>query len=453
MKRKVDLLHGNLFKSILLFSLPLVFSNLLQVFFHMADVAVVGRFSGPTALGAVGSTATLVSLFTGFLIGLGSGINVCIAKYIGQGDKKRVSQTVHTAFLLTIIVGLVLMAVGELFSRKLLELLGTKSELIAGAELYMRYFFAAVPGVAIYNYGNAVFSSMGDTKKPLIILSVTGVLNVILNLVFVIVFDMSVEGVALSTFISQYISSGLLILLLFKSKSICALRFKEIKIYKSRIKELLKLGVPSGFQHALFAIANLFIQSGVNSLDTVMVEGNSAAINADALIFDIMAAFYVACSTFIGQNHGANNKERVLKSFYICLLYSFTVSAILGGLLMIFARQFLSAFTTSEAVMDAGVKRIMLMGWAYCFSAFMDTATAASRGLGKTLIPTIIVISGVVIFRIVWVKTIFAYYNTYESLYLLYIFSYVITSIPELIYFAYIYKKTYSSKEKINGQI
>lgn len=448
MKNKtINLLNGNLFKNIFLFSLPLVLTNILQVFFHIADVAFVGRFSGPSALGSVGSTATLVNLFTGFFIGVSSGINVCIAKYIGQGDKKRVGQSVHTSFLLMIIISFVLVGVGLLSSRALLELLGTKSELIDGSHLYMKYFFCAIPGIAIYNYGNAVFSSMGDTKKPLFVLSVSGGLNVILNLVFVVCFNMGVEGVALSTFISQYVSATLLLVMLFKNNSICALKIENMKINKSRTKEILKLSLPSGFQHSLFAIANLFIQSGVNSLDTVMVEGNSAAINADALIFDVMAAFYVGCSTFVGQNHGANKKDRVLKTFYICLLYSFVISAVLGGLLMIFGKQFLSMFTTSEAVIAAGMKRIMLMGWAYCFSAFMDTATAASRGLGKTLVPTILVIGGVVIFRIVWVKTIFAYYNTYESLYLLYFFSYIITSIAELIYFAYAYKKAYKIKE------
>lgn len=448
MKNKtINLLNGNLFKNIFLFSLPLVLTNILQVFFHIADVAIVGRFSGPNALGAVGSTATLVNLFTGFFIGVSSGINVCIAKYIGQGDKKRIGQSVHTSFLLMCIIGILLMGVGQLFARPLLELLGTKSELIDGSTLYLRYFFFAMPGIAIYNYGNAVFSSKGDTKKPLLVLCISGVINVILNLVFVICFNMGVEGVALSTFICQYISAGLLLFMLFKNDSYCALKIECMKINKSRTKEILRLSLPSGFQHSLFAIANLFIQSGVNSLDTVMVEGNSAAINADSLIFDVMAAFYVGCSTFIGQNHGANKKDRVLKTFYICLLYSFVISAVLGGLLMLFGRQFLSVFTTSEAVIDAGMKRIMLMGWAYCFSAFMDTATAASRGLGKTLVPTILVIGGVVIFRIVWVKTVFAYYKTYESLYLLYFFSYIITSIAELIYFAYAYKKTYKSRE------
>lgn len=444
MKRKqIDLINGSLFKNILLFSLPLMFSNVLQVFFHMADIAIVGRFSGSIALGSVGSTATLVTLFTGFLIGVGSGINVLVAKYIGQKDRQRISESVHTGFIFCLILGILLLVLGQIFSKPLLNLLGTKPELLPGAMLYLKIYFLSMPGVALFNYGNAVFSAMGDTKKPLLFLSIAGVVNVILNIVFVVGFKMSVDGVAIATVISQYISALLLLYFLIKSKKECYLKAKELKLNSRRMVEMLKLGVPTGFQYSIFAIANLFIQAGVNTFDTVMVEGNSAAANADALLYDVMAAFYVACSTFIGQNYGANKKERVLKSFYVCLLYSFLVGVILGGSLIIFGKQFMSMFTTDEAVIQAGMKRINIMGWSYCFSAFMDTAIAASRGIGKTIVPTIIVILGSCVFRVIWIYTVFAYYKTFESLYLLYIFSYVLTSISELIYFAVSFRKIY----------
>jgi len=441
-KRAANLLEGSLFKKILLFSLPLMLSNFLQVLFNISDIAVVGKFAGGVALGAVGSTSTIVMLFTGFLIGLGSGVNALTATFIGSDDSENTAQTSHTSFLASLTAGFIVAALGIGLSEPLLKLLGTKPELLDGAVLYVRIYFVGMPALAVYNYGNGVFSADGDTKRPLIFLSTAGVVNVGLNLLFVIVCNMSVAGVALGSIISQYLSAILIVIALLRTKRPYRLYFKRMKLSRAKLKSMLMLGIPAGFQNAIFSAANLFIQAGVNTFDTVMVEGNSAASNADGIVYDLMAAFYTACTSFMAQNFGAGKKDRVLKSYFICLFYSFVTGAVLSALIVIFGEQFLYLFTTDPAIVEAGMRRLKIMGFSYAFSAFMDTTIAANRGLSKTIIPTVIVIMGSCVLRIIWVYTVFAHYKTIPSLYLLYIFSWAVTAIAEIIYFVYVYKHT-----------
>ena len=322
MMRVRSLTEGSLSRGILLFSLPLMVSNLLQVLFNMADVAVVGQFAGSRALGSVGSTVTLVTLFTGFLMGIGSGVNVLTARYIGAKDGRAVRDTVHTALLLCLAAGMLILTGGVLGTRTLLELLGTKEELIEGAVLYLRIYFLGMPALAVYNFGNGVYSAAGNTKKPLVYLTIAGVLNVVLNLVLVIVFRLDVAGVAIASVISQYVSAALILISLFRCREEYGLRGYRPVLVRDKAVSLLTLGVPAGLQNAIFQIANLFIQAGVNSFDAVVVEGASAAANADGLVYDVMAAFYTACSSFMGQNYGAGKRERVLKSYFVSLAYS-----------------------------------------------------------------------------------------------------------------------------------
>lgn len=439
-----DLTKGNLWKQIFVFSLPLMISNLLQVLFNMADIAVVGRFAGSIALGAVGSTTTLVTLFTGFLIGMAGGVNVLIARYLGAKRPKDVEDATHTAVIICLITGVVIMAAGLLFAHDILRLLHTKDELIAGAALYLRIYFLGMPALAVYNYGNAVFSAAGNTKKPLYYLTAAGIINIILNLFFVIVCKMDVAGVALASVISQYISAALILASLFRCKEVYGLCFSRLRLNGKMAAAILTIGFPSAVQYGIFQLANLFIQFGVNTFDATMVAGNSAAANADGLVYDVMAAFYTACSSFIGQNYGARDKERVRKTYIITLAYSFGAGAVLGLTLELLGRQFLGLFTPETAVIDAGMKRLVIMGFSYAFSAFMDNAIAASRGLGKSVVPTVIVIMGSCVFRIIWVYTVFAYFGTIPSLYLLYIFSWSITAIVEMIYFRGVFRKQFS---------
>ena len=436
-----SLTEGPLARQILMVSLPLALSNLLQVLFNMSDVAVVGRFAGSTALGSVGSTSIFVTLFTGFLIGLGNGINVLVARFYGARNAESVHKTVHSALLVSLVAGVLLLAVGLFGSPALLRLLNTKEDLLPGAILYLRVYFLGMPALALYNYGNAVFSAIGETQKPLRYLSFAGVLNILLNLFFVIVCKLDVAGVALASTIAQCVSAGLILRALTRVQDSYALHLREIRFDPNMTRRILMLGLPAGFQNAIFAIANLFIQAGVNSFDSLMVKGNSAAANADALIYDAMAAFYMACASFMSQNYGAGKADRVKKSYLISLAYSFGVGLVLGGALWLFGREFLALFTTEPAVIAAGMKRVGVMAMAYCISAFMDCTIAASRGLGKTVVPTIIVIMGSCVFRVVWVYTIFAQLHTIPSLYLLYPCSWALTAVAEMVYFVGSYKK------------
>lgn len=440
-KTQSSLTHGPLGRQILRFSMPLMLSNVLQVLFNMSDIAVVGRFSGSRALGAVGSTSILVTLFTGFLIGMGSGVNALVARYLGAESKDDTDQTVHTAAILCVLLGAVLLGLGVAMARPMLELLGTKDELIDGATLYLHIYFLGMPAMALYNFGNGVLSAAGDTRRPLVYLLIAGILNVLLNLFFVIVCGMSEDGVALASILSQYLSAGLILLALFRCREDYALRMSHLKIHKQKAKMLLSLGCSAGFQNAIFSIANLFIQAAVNTFPTVVVEGNSAATNADGLVYDVMAAFHTACASFIGQNFGAGQRDRVRRSYLISLGYSFAMGTALGLLLVFFGNGFLSVFTKDADVAAEGMVRLRVMGLSYGISAFMDCTISASRGLGKSVIPTIIVIAGSCVFRVIWVYTVFAYFNTLLSLYLMYAFSWAITAIAEILYFRVAYRK------------
>lgn len=437
----LDMTQGSLGRQIIGFSLPLMFTNLLQMLFSMVDLAVVGRFSSSAAMGSVGSTTTLIFLFTGFLMGLGSGVNVLVATHFGARSEKNVRESVHTSFLVCLIAGFLMLALGLIFARPLLELLNTREDLIDGAELYLRIYFLGMPAAALYNYGNGVLNAIGNTKTPLIFLSTAGVLNVILDLAFVIGFGMSTDGVALASVLSQCVSAGLIVRSLVRSSEVYHLDLKALHFHRDKALRVLGIGVPAGLQNAIFSAANLFIQAGVNSFSTVIVEGNSAANNVDNLIYAVMNSFYIACSSFVGQNYGAGKSRRVLKSYLLTLAYSAAVAAILGMLFLTFGRQFLGFFTTEAAVIDAGLERMKVLCFAVILSSLMDCTIAASRGLGKSVVPMVFVFLGSCVFRITWIYTVFAHFHTLRSLYMLYPFSFVLTGTAEIVYFVYCYKK------------
>lgn len=430
-----------MWKNIFLFSVPLMLSQLLEVMFNLSDVAVVGKFADYKALGAVGSTTLLVSLFVGFLIGMGSGVNVQVALGLGARDKRNVEQTIHTSLILCFIVGMAACILCFVLARPVLTLMKTKEDLLEQAVLYLRIYALGLPGMAVYNFGNGVMSAGGDTRRPLVYLSIAGILNVLLNLFFVIVMHLAAAGVAIASVIAQYVSAVLIIANLLRREDECNLSVRKIRLHKDAAKSVLLIGLSTGIQNAIFAIANLFVQMGVNSFDTVMVSGNSAA-NADTVIFNILNAFYTACASFIGQNRGAGKKERMKKSYFISLFYGAGVAALAGGVLLLSGRQFLSLFANNTEVIDAGMQRLRIMGFSFVMAPFMDCTIAASRGLGKSVVPTIIVVMGSCVFRVIWIYTVFAYFHTIPSLYLLYIFSWTITAVAEGIYFSIVYKKT-----------
>lgn len=444
-QKTIDMTEGSLLKNILFFSLPLMLTQMLEVLFNLSDVAIAGKYADYIALGAVGSTTLLVSLFTGILIGVGSGVNVRVAHRLGaqkaDGDTSATARTIYTAFAVCGVIGIIVCLVCGIFARPMLEALNTKDELIDGAVLYLHIYSLGMPAMALYNFGNGVLSACGDTKRPLVYLSAAGVLNVLLNLFFVIVCKMAADGVALASVIAQYASAGLILRRLLTTDDSCRLRLSHRLFDKKACKGVLMIGIPTGMQNAIFAVANLFVQTGVNHFDAIMVSGNSAAANADTLIFNVMSAFYTACASFISRNHGAGKNDRIMKAYGISLAYSFAAGAVFGGSLLLFGRQFLSLFTNEPRVVEAGMQRVMIMGWSYCISAFMDCTIAASRGIGRSVVPTVIVIMGSCVFRVIWVYTVFAHFMTIPSLYLLYSFSWAITAAAEIAYFMHSYKK------------
>ena len=436
-----DLTQGSLSKGIFFYGLPLIFSNLLQVLFNISDVAVVGHFAGSLPLGSVGSTSQILFLFTGLLMGLGGGVNVIIAYYIGAKSQKKLDLSLYSSFIVSMMVGLILMLAGFFLARPILTLIKTKAELLDNAVTYFKIYILGMPGLALYNYGNAVLSAAGDTKRPLYYLTIAGIVNVILNLIFVIIFKMSCAGVALASLISQYVSAILVMIPLFHGIGNIKFQIKKFKTNREITLRVLKIGIPSGMQNVIFAIANTFVQVGINSFDANMVAGAAAGSNLDNIVYSAMNGFYVACATFIGQNYGAGNKKRIIKSMFISNAYAFTLGATLSTLMFIFGHQCLALFTNDPQVLHAGYLRLSIMFFSYPFASFMDNTIAASRGLGKTFIPSIIVFLGSCLFRIAWIYTVFAFFKTIQSLFLLYIFSWTITAIAEIIYFIRTYRK------------
>lgn len=329
----------------------------------------------------------------------------------------------------------------RVFARDLLVLLHTKDELLEGAVLYFSIYALGLPAMAVYNFGNGVLSAAGDTKRPLLYLTVSGILNVILNLFFVIKCHMAADGVAIASVIAQVLSAVMITVHLCRRNDDCRLSFSKLRFNSQSASRVLMLGIPTGLQHAIFAVANMFVQAGLNTFDAVTVSGNSASVNADELIFNTQAAFYTACSSFISRNWGAGRKERILKSYIVSLAYSFAAGAIGGLLLLGFGREFLSIFANEQAVIEAGMQRIKIMCFSYGVGAFMDCSIAAARGLGKSIVPMIIVVLGSCVFRVVWIYTVFAFYKTIPALYLLYFFSWAITGAAETLYFRRVYRQ------------
>ena len=435
------LTEGPLAKQILLVSLPLALSNLLQVLFNMSDVAVVGRFAGSTALGAVGSTSIFVTLFTGFLIGLSNGVNVLVARFYGARHPNDVHKTVHSALIVSIIAGVVLLLVGLLGSPALLRLLNTKEDLLPGAILYLRVYFLGMPALALFNFGNAIFSAIGETKKPLIYLSTAGVLNILLNLFFVIVCKLDVAGVAIATVISQCISASLVLRCMVKDTGPLHLDLKKMRLHPQAMRQILRIGLPAGFQGILFSLSNVVIQSAINSFGSTVVAGNSAASNLEGFIYTGMNAFAQAAVTFTSQNVGArryDNLDRVMRN---CLLCVTVVGLFLGCGAYFGGEVLLHFYSTDEAVVAAGLSRMQIICTAYFLCGIMDTLASCLRGRGYSVIPMIVSLVGSCLLRLVWIATIFRMFRSTGTLYISYPISWALTAGVHLICLLVVRKK------------
>lgn len=430
------MLNGGLAGKLILFAIPLAFSGILQQLFNSADVAVVGRFAGSAALAAVGSCVALVGIFVNLIIGLAVGPNAALANLIGQGQRNRISGMVHTILTFGMILGVVLMGLGFLTARTVLEASGTPESVINEALLYIRIYFIGIPFMTIYNFGAAILRSYGDTKRPMYYLVLSGTVNVILNLVFVICFGLGVEGVAISTTISNMLSTALVLVHLHGKEDEFQFRFHKMHIEWKDLKRVLMIGIPAGIQGAIFSVSNVFIQSGINNFGEDAIAGSSLALNFEYFTYDIANAFAQAAVTFTSQNFGAGNLKRCKKIFWLCMLFGMGFTEILSIVFMIWDDFFVSIYTISDAVAVYGLIRMHHVCSLEGLTATYEVESAALRGMGKSLEPSIITILGTVVFRMIWLVTVFRWIPTYDMLMNVYISSWVFTG--GLIFIVYV---------------
>ena len=434
--KEMDMLHGGLAGKLILFAIPLAFSSILQQLFNSADVAVVGRFAGSAALAAVGSCVALVGIFVNLIVGFSVGPNAALANLIGQGQRDRISGMVHTILTFGIALGVVLMGLGFLTARTVLEASGTPESVINEALLYIRIYFIGVPFMTIYNFGAAILRSYGDTKRPMCYLIISGTVNVVLNLVFVIGFDLGVEGVAISTSVSNMLSTAMVLTHLYRKEDEFQFRFHKMCVIWKDLKRILMIGIPAGIQGAIFSVSNVFIQSGINTFGEDAIAGSSLALNFEYFTYDIGSAFAQAAVTFTSQNFGAGNLKRCRKIFWLCLIFGVGFTEILSIIFMIWDDFFVSIYTISDAVAVYGLIRMHHVCSMEGLTATYEVESAALRGMGKSLEPSIITILGTVVFRMIWMATVFKWIPTYEMLMNVYISSWVFTG--GLIFIVYV---------------
>ena len=440
-KYEIDMCNGPLLGKILLFSLPLMLSGILQLLFNAADMIVVGRWAGSNALAAVGSTGSLINLLVNVFIGLSVGANVLVARYYGANQEKELSDMVHTAMLTSFVCGIILIFVGFFVAPVALTAMGTPEEVLDQAVLYIRIYFAAMPAMMVYNFGSAILRAVGDTRRPLYFLSIAGVINVILNLVFVIRFSMDVAGVALATAISQVVSAILVVVCLMRSEGPYQLRLKELRIVPHKLGMMARIGLPAGLQGAIFSISNVLIQSSVNSFGATAVAGNSAAGNLEGFVYTAMNSLHQTAISFVGQNFGARKYKRIGKISILCLGIVTVVGLVMGIGLYFVSPLLLQLYATEQEVIAYGIRRLLYISCPYFLGGVMDTLVGCLRGMGRSVLPMIVSLSGACLFRVIWIYTIFAANRTMDVLYISYPISWTITSLVHLGCFLIIYHK------------
>lgn len=450
---EIDMTHGPILKKLLLFTVPLILSSILQLLFNAADVVVVGRFAqqGDLCLAAVGSTGSLTSLIVNMFVGLSVGTNVVAARAWGSGDHKAMEDSVHTSMLVSIVSGVILAVVGVIGARVFLEWMNTPGEVIDLSSLYLRIYFAGMPANMIYNFGSAILRSVGDTRRPLIYLIIAGVLNVILNLFFVIVLHMDVEGVALATIISQAVSATLVVICLMRSEGGLRLTLKKLRIAGNMLKEIARIGLPAGFQGVLFSISNVMIQSSINAFGATVMAGSSAAGNLEGFVYVGMNAFHQAAVSFSSQNLGAGEYKRIWRIAVVCQVCVTVVGLLMGLGVWFFGSELLRIYTTSQEVVNAGLVRLSYVCLPYALCGMMDVMTGSLRGIGYSVTPMLVSILGICVFRVAWIATVckLPACSDIDFVYLSYPISWIITLIAHTICFVWAMRRV---KVKLNAQ-
>ncbi len=439
---EIDMCNGPLLGKILIFYVPLMLSGILQLLFNAADIVVVGRYAGNGALAAVGSTGSLINLLVNVFIGLSVGANVLVARFYGSGQKKELSEMVHTAIATALVSGIILVFVGILVAKPALQLMDTPEDVISQSVLYMRIYFVGMPVMMLYNFGSAVLRAVGDTRRPLYYLLIAGVVNVLLNLLFVIVFCMGVAGVAIATVISQGISAALVLRCLMRSESEYRLDLAQLTIVKDKLIKMLKIGLPAGLQGSLFSISNVLIQSSVNSFGSIAMAGNTVASNIEGFVYTAMNAFHQTAISFTGQNFGARKYQRIGRIALICEILVMAVGLILGNGAYLFSDTLLQIYAPGdEKVISYGMLRMSIISTTYCLCGMMDVMVGSLRGMGYSIMPMIVSLTGACLFRVVWIATVFQEHRTLQCLYWSYPISWILTFLVHMVCFAVVYRK------------
>ena len=452
--QQVNMTEGPILPKVIRFSLPLAATGVLQLLFNAADVIVVGKFAGATALASVGATTALINLLVNAFMGISVGVNILVARYLGCRDEARVKKSVHTAFALSFFLGLLVMAGGLTLSTPLLKLMATPEDVLPLSSLYLRIYFTGIPGTIMYNFGAALLRAFGDTKRPMVFLTVSGIVNACLNLFFVIVCGMSVDGVAYATVISQYISLFLVVRYLCRSEGLSHLELKKIRLHREEAVRMIQIGLPAGLQSTLFSISNVLVQSSVNSFGASVVAANTAAASIEGFIYTAMNSVFHASITFTSQNLGAGKIDRIKKVLGACLTTVLMIGLPLCLICFLFGGQLLSIYVsaadpTYADVIHYGLVRLHRFGSLYFLCGLMEVMCGMVRGLGKSWLPMFVTGVGACLSRIVWIYTVFRSFHTPEILYLSYPMSWILTLLIHSICFIVIYS---SYEKKLAGQ-
>lgn len=418
-KQKLDMLNGSIWNKLPVFALPIAATGILEQLFNASDIAIVGNFAQTdktAAVAAVGANSPIIGLILNLFIGIALGANVVIANAVGRDDKQTVQKAVHTSMVVSVIGGVLVAIIGELIAEPLLTVLNVPDDVLELALLYLRIYFLGMPVILLYNFEAAIFRSIGETKMPLIALTLSGILNVLLNLFFVIVLKMSVNGVATATVLANVVSAGILYIKLVKSDKYIKVEFKKLRIDRKVFAKIMQIGLPAGIQSAVFAVANIVIQGAINSLGTTVIAASSAAFNIEIIAYNVMNSFSQACTTFVGQNFGANKIDRCKKTLFLCLIEDAIASVTAILIVLITGKFLLSIFNNNPEVIEIGYTRLVIIFIAYIFSMMYEVMSGYLRGFGFSLVPAILTTVGVCVLRIIWINTVFPANRTFVTI-------------------------------------
>lgn len=438
---EMDMCTGPLVPKIIRYSLPLMLTGILQLLYNAADIIVVGRFVGDTALAAVSSTGSLINLIVNVFMGLSVGTSVIVARYYGAGDAANVSKTVHTSIGVSLVCGVIVMIFGMTAARELLIWMDSPPDVLDQATVYVRIYFAGMIPNMLYNFGAAILRAVGDTRRPLYYLTIAGIVNVILNVIFVTIFHMGVAGVAWATIISQAISMVLVMICLIRSSSVIHLDWRKIRIYRDKLAELARIGLPAGFQGAIFSISNVLIQSSINSFGSTVMAGSTAAANIEGFVYTAMNAFYQTALSFTGQNMGAKKYDRVAKILRICILCVTVTGVVLGCGAYLLGTPLLSIYTSDPEVIQYGLERMLIVCVPYFLCGIMDTHVGVLRGMGYSIMPMIVSLTGACALRVVWILTVFQMHRTLFILFLSYPVTWAVTAAAHFVCYLIVHHK------------